>query len=522
MEKQGRGSCPGATINGVVPGQPQAIKRLSAQVMKDRLLVLNLEDSQNDSELIEAQLANEGLDCAFVRVENRADFVQALNSTGFDLILADYSLPAFDGVSALEIAQEKQPEVPFIFISGAIGEEYAVEMLKNGATDYILKDRMSRLGPAVRRALQAAREHAERRDAEEKLRKYRRHLEQLVEERTAALYASEKRYRLLFENANDAIFIMDAEEENAGQIIDANDMAAKMHGYTRDELLKLNISDIDYPADEKLIKKRRHLILEGLWLTADVRHHRKDGSIFPLEVSAGLFEQDGHRYIFAIERDITERKNAEEKIRASLLEKEMLLKELYHRTKNNMQVISGLLNLQSASFGDHGLQQAFKETQDRIMAMSLVHERLYKSQDLSNLDMKDYLQDLSRSLMESYKDKAAAVSLNLEVGSIPLSIDLATPCGLIINELLSNSLKYAFPCGRKGDVRIAMQKKGEGIELVFSDNGVGLPGWLDIKDIKDVKTLGLRLVSKLVSVQLNGKLEVCRESGTRFSISFRQ
>ncbi|MDA8085445.1 MAG: PAS domain S-box protein [Nitrospiraceae bacterium] len=607
--------------------------------MKKRLLILNLEDNALDSELIEAKLAEEGFsDFSLVRVENERDFIQALEGTCFDLVLADYSLPLFDGLSALKITLEKRPEVPFIFVSGAIGEDFAVEMLKNGATDYILKNRMSRLAPAARRALREAREHVERRQAEDEIKKYREHLEQLVKERTAALYESENRYRLLFENAHDAIFIIDGEGENAGKIVDANETAASMHGYSLPEFLELSVEDVYCAGDARQSPDRRDLILKGEWLKAELTHRRKDGSVFPVEISTGLLAQEGHKYIFAIARetserkkaeetirifadvvqhtrigiaigtingtlglmnpayaemhgyttselygrpiadmyspqtradvpehisvtkekgynkyetlrlrkdgsvfpaevevyavrdkagkalyqvanvrDITERKEAEEKIKASLLEKDILLKELYHRTKNNMQVISGLLGLESMSIGDERLQKIFKETQDRIRAMSIVHERLYESQDLSNLDISEYIGDLSRAMLESCLDCEEKVFLKLEVESIPMSIDIATPCGLIINELLSNSLKHAFPGKRKGEIRIVLKKCGEEIMLAYSDNGVGLPEGLDPAK---TKTLGLRLVNNLALGQLKGSLEILRGNGTEFRINF--
>ena len=155
--------------------------------MKHKLRILNLEDSQDDSELIHLCLLREGIECDLVRVETREDFAAAVRRDGFDLILADYSLPLFDGLSALKMAKETCPEVPFIFVSGVIGEEGAIETLKQGATDYVLKDRLSRLATAIRRALLEVEEQTRLRQAEKELEKYRKHLEELVKERTAEL-----------------------------------------------------------------------------------------------------------------------------------------------------------------------------------------------------------------------------------------------------------------------------------------------------------------------------------------------
>ena len=155
--------------------------------MKHKLRILNLEDTQDDSELVRVRLVREGIECDLVHVETRDDFVTAIEGGGFDLILADYSLPSFDGLSALNIAKRKCPEVPFIFLSGAIGEEFAIETLERGATDYILKGSVSRLAAAIIRALLEVEEHNRRRQAEKELEKCRKHLEKMVIERTSEL-----------------------------------------------------------------------------------------------------------------------------------------------------------------------------------------------------------------------------------------------------------------------------------------------------------------------------------------------
>lgn len=164
--------------------------------MKHKLRILNLEDNQDDSELIRAILDREGIKCDLVRVEAREDFVDAIEGGGFDLVLADYSLPSFDGLSALKIAKKKCPEAPFIFVSGAIGEEFAIDTLKSGATDYVLKGRMSRLATAINRALLEVEEQTRRRQAEKELEKYREHLEDIVRERTAELRKVNERLQI--------------------------------------------------------------------------------------------------------------------------------------------------------------------------------------------------------------------------------------------------------------------------------------------------------------------------------------
>lgn len=485
--------------------------------MKDRLLILNLEDSEKDSELIEAQLSDGGLDCDLVRVEKEADFSSALENNRFDLILADYSLPSFDGFSALKIALEKRPDVPFIFVSGAIGEDFAVEMLKSGATDYILKNRMSRLAPAAKRALQAAKERADRRRAEVALKEYREHLEHLVEKRTAELTESERRYRLLFEKASDAILIMDAEGEE-GKIVDANEAAAKMHGYSLAELLKLNIGDVDSPEEAGRHSERRGLMLKGQWVKAELTHCRKDGTIFLVEISANVFEQDGRKYIIAIERDITERKKAEEQIKWSLREKEILLKEVHHRVKNNLQVVSSLLGLQSAYITDKEAKRSLEKSRQRVESMSIIHEKLYQSKDLARIDFKEYMESVVSNLITLNNSPNKEVKIILDIEGISLDISRSIPCGLVLNELITNSLKHAFTDGREGEIVIGMRCNESGrISLTVSDNGIGFP---DRVDFRKTKSLGMQLVIALIK-QIDGVIDMEACAGTCFRIAFQ-
>jgi PAS domain S-box-containing protein len=251
-------------------------------------------------------------------------------------------------------------------------------------------------------------------------------------------------------------------------------------------------------------------------------NRHKDGRLVVLETSGVPFcdshgDFGGYR---GIDRDITERKLVEKRLEASLREKETLLRELYHRTKNNMQVISNLIDLQALAVNDEGTLRLFKETQNRIKTMALVHEKLYQSKDLSNLNLKDYMGDLANALLGSYQLSGNRVSLKLDVEAISVSIDTATPCGLIINELMSNSLKHAFPDGRQGEVSLVLRQSEKGeIDMRFSDDGIGLPKGLDFKN---ARSLGLTLVRNLSVKQLKGTVEVSTEHPTEFRIKFRE
>jgi sensor domain CHASE-containing protein len=203
------------------------------------------------------------------------------------------------------------------------------------------------------------------------------------------------------------------------------------------------------------------------------------------------------------------------KLQGSVEEKEVLLKEIHHRVKNNMQIISSLLSLQSTYIRDSAAREIFKESQNRVKSMALIHEKLYHSKSLANVDIDEYVRDLTADLVRSY-GAGGKVTLKIDVGDISLGVDTAIPCGLIINELVSNSLKHAFPHG-EGEVHVRVRSVGNRIELTVADNGVGMPD----TDFKKTETLGLRLVVILVEDQLNGEIKLESNGGTAFCITFR-
>ncbi len=218
-----------------------------------------------------------------------------------------------------------------------------------------------------------------------------------------------------------------------------------------------------------------------------------------------------------LKAEIVRRQQAETQIRASLREKEVLLKEIHHRVKNNLQIISSLLNLQAEQMGGPENLGMFRESQDRVQSMALIHEKLYQSEDLARVDFSEYIQGLVSYLLRSYASQAGRVRPVVEVEEIFLGIDTAIPCGLVINELVSNALKYAFPDGRSGEVRVALRSDGEDrFTLTVGDDGVGFP---DELDFRNTESLGLQLVITLVD-QLEGSIELDRSGGTEFKMDF--
>lgn len=213
-----------------------------------------------------------------------------------------------------------------------------------------------------------------------------------------------------------------------------------------------------------------------------------------------------------------ERKQAEDQIRSSLKEKEVLLREIHHRVKNNLQIIQSLLGLQTSFMRHKEDLKLIKESQDRVRSIALVHENLYQSPNLAEIDFAKYIQDLTCALYRSYKVDFDQIRLEIHIKNIKFPVDRAVPCGLIVNELLTNALKYAFPPAlkRKGLIQIKMKRSGSNdVELIFSDNGVGIPDQTG----RDSDSLGLKLVKLLVEEQLKGKMEVEYKKGTKYRIT---
>jgi two-component sensor histidine kinase len=228
--------------------------------------------------------------------------------------------------------------------------------------------------------------------------------------------------------------------------------------------------------------------------------------------------EDSHYHLWQYQ-DVTDSRKAEEQIKSSLKEKEVLLKEIHHRVKNNLQIVSSLLNLQGAEIEDPTASQKFRDSQDRVKAMALIHERLYQSSDLAKIDFAGYVRSLTGHLLRSYKVDTNAIRLTLEVESVPMNLDVAIPCGLMINELVSNALKYAFPQRGDNEIKIRFSEGNEGaLRLVVRDNGIGFPENLNPEESD---SLGLKLVRTLTE-QLGGRVQYRNQNGFVCEISIPQ
>jgi two-component sensor histidine kinase len=262
-------------------------------------------------------------------------------------------------------------------------------------------------------------------------------------------------------------------------------------------------------------KYQKSPLIEGAYEATDFFPHLGKKGTW-LYFTATLVRDAGGNVLGAVEtlEDVTERKNAEEKILAQLDEKTVLLREIHHRVKNNLQIIISLVNLQMRQTTNPAVKQIMAETQNRVRAMSLVHEKLYLSETLSRIDFADYSRFLATQLFSFYGKDLGRVHLDFAMSKIMVDINTAIPLGLVMNELISNALKHAFPEGKGGTISISGGDEGELIKLVIGDNGIGMPAELDWKT---TTSLGLRLVVSLVD-QIDGTIEKGMGEGTMFII----
>jgi PAS domain S-box-containing protein len=595
--------------------------------MNKSLNILLVEDLDSDADLLEYKLKKSGFNYKIRRVENEVDYKNELNNPKLpDIILADYSLPSFSGLKALSIIKSINEDVPFILVTGTQSEEVAVDCIKKGADDYVLKSSLKRLPSAIMNALSTA-----------EIKKQKKLIEN-------ELIKSEEKYRLITEKSRDLIALVDDE----GKCLYASPSHLEVLGYSPDELIGGNLFDFIHPDDVQSVfdkwvesknknegkdaifrykhKNGKWMIFEarGNWITegrdtekkavlvsrditqminaqenlrrerdynkriieetpaivcgisptgitrfingsasritgykadeligknwhvifypgelygqvdkffedynkGDVKDYEmnlltKNGELKTISWhSISKFnEQNELEELIGFGYNITERKLAEEKILNSLKEKELLIKEIHHRVKNNLQVISSIFYLQSEKVNDSILHGIINECRNRVNSMALIHENFYQSEDLTKIDFKEYLGDLVNNLEVSIgHENSSLIKIHLHVDSILLSVDTAIPCGLLINELVSNCFKHAFPHGRQGNIWIEMRKESEqNFKLMIKDDGIGLP---DNFDFKNTKNLGMEIVTTLTE-QLEGDIRFLNQNGTEFILNLK-
>ena len=337
-----------------------------------------------------------------------------------------------------------------------------------------------------------------------------------------ALRESEEMHRLFFETMNQGVIYYSAKHV----VTHVNQAALNILGLSRDQIDHPGFFTDEWeivhedgtPYSENTLP-HKYVLYTGKEVKNQVLGFRKpDDKDFHwiLVDSIPLFSKDefAPHTVYTIFGDITERKKYEEQVKNALHEKDILLKEIHHRVKNNMQVISSLLNLQSMQIDDEQTQEMFKESQNRIKSMALIHERLYQTPDLSRIDFDDYVRKLASNLIVSYP--VGKINTDIDAAGIFFDAQIGIPCGLLINELVSNSLKYAFKGKDNGRITIRIKNMDHQYLIQVSDDGIGFPESLDFRN---TSSLGLQLVN-IMAAQLKGKVDLEVNEGTTFTISF--
>ena len=338
-----------------------------------------------------------------------------------------------------------------------------------------------------------ARDITEQKEAEEKIKK------------------SEEKYRSVVENAAEIIMTVDS--NNKIQFM--NHTSSLM---PEEEVLGMDVYDFVPKEYHELVKQKLNKVYESKKLQSyEMPGLTSNGITKWYSTNIGpLFTGDEVTGITFIVRDISDRKNAEEKISRSLQEKEVLLKEVHHRVKNNLQIMLSILNLQYSNITDQKLGDLVRDIGGRIKAMSFIHELLYQANDFSSINFSEYITNITNNLLYSYIH-TNSIDLKVDVGTVFLDLDRAIPCGLILNEIVTNSLKYAFLVKESGEISISLTQKEGFIQLIIADNGSGLPGHIDFRN---TESLGMQLIVTLVQ-QLNGEISLDNSNGAKYTITFR-
>jgi PAS domain S-box-containing protein len=329
-----------------------------------------------------------------------------------------------------------------------------------------------------------------------------------------ALKKSETMYSSVVESSKDGIILFEA-----GTIKFVNTAIVEMTGFSSDDIEGTGLTDFVAAEYVKLVAQRYADRVAGKDVPNiyEIAIKKKDGSTLPVELNSTVMTFEGKPTALVFIRDLSARKKTEEQLKRTLHEKEILLREIHHRVKNNMQIMSSLLRLQSQSIRDKEASEKLAVSQNRIKSMALIHDSLYRSKDLSKVDFLDYIQKLTLHLRSMFGQDAERHTFSLDLDHVYLEINTAIPCGLIINELVSNSLKHAFPGDTRGEVSIRMRKDRTGLHTLFiRDSGIGFPQDLDFQA---TDTLGMNIVTDLVK-QLDGRISLDTERGTEFKISF--
>ena len=415
-----------------------------------------------------------------------------------DILIIDLLLPDGRGTELLP-SSGAGCSFPVIVMTGYGDEQIAVEAMKAGALDYVVKSDVTFSGmpSIVERALREWRHITERKRAEKKIAEQLHFLQTFINTIPSPIFYKDAAGRYTGCNKAFEDFVgMSAEEIIGKTVYDMGPKEIVERYYQKDQELFANPGKQRY---EWQVKSRNGELRNVIFNKATIQDMN-----CKVEGLIGVIS------------DITERVQAEEQIKAALAEKEVLLREVHHRVKNNLQALIYLIEMQAEVNKGEEVRHALKDLQGRVRAMGLVHEKLYQAKDLARIDFSEYLEDLTSYLLYAL-GAGRSIALNLNAAGIFININTAIPCGMIVTELVTNALKHAFPEDREGEIGVEFRLQQGEYVLTVSDNGVGLPPELAWRA---TDSLGLKLVNIWATYQLEGNIEVNTQNGTAFTIRF--
>lgn len=492
--------------------------------------ILIVEDEKNHAELISRALENYEESLNFKVVDKLQLAKNEILSFKPELIIADWKLPDGEGIELL--TQQKNEEIPVIIMTSFGSEKFAVESFKAGAMDYIIKspETLSNIYHTIIRTIREWEMRIQKKNSDEQIKKENElNIILLDLHKNSPNFSNVELYQYILEKVvqltNSKIGFFHRVSDDGNTII--------LTTWNKEALNNCMIPNIDhYPIDQAgnwvdCVKEKKTIIYND-YLNSPNRKGMPEGHTeLKRFLSTPVLDGDKVTIIFGVGNkptDYTEfdsiqiqiianelqkiikQRHYEEKLKSSLVEKEVLLRELYHRTKNNMQVISSFLQLHSIyNDNDEKLNRIIKDVVSRIQAMSLVHQKLYISKNLSRINLNEYISELANVLLNYYEIEPNAIEIFLDIENIDALIDIAIPIGIIINEILINIIQYSFPNGKKGSITLKLSKhENDSLLILISDNGNGLANGIDFKKIN---SLGMITTISIIEQQLQGNIE---------------
>ncbi|MGB6687143.1 MAG: histidine kinase dimerization/phosphoacceptor domain -containing protein [Terracidiphilus sp.] len=454
--------------------------------------VLLVEDDSATAELVRRSLQRAGYSVEIAdSVQAGLEALRGNRNGAFEALLLDYQLPDGEPWRVADAAHACVPEVPVVFVTGMSGEDLAIEALRRGFADYVKKtaDFWNELPAVLERVARLSR------------------MKGRLDETDALM-------RAIVEQSSDLVAVCTGD----GTLVYLSPVCFALLGKHPSDLMGSSWTEIVAPEDRQLLLQMHAGLDQNPSQVAALRCRYKGGSLAWMEARVELLQAAAgtERKIVLTLHDVTAQREHERQIQSSLEEKEVLLREIHHRVKNNLQVVQSLLKMSARKLPDCDARIAVESTVERVHAMSMVHERLYQMPSLSALPLENYLSDLFAGTIQAYSLAPSQVQLKLDVEEILLPLDRAVPFALLANELLSNSFKHGFPGSRRGTIAVSVHRMEGAIRMVIEDDGVGLPANFDVVHSN---SMGLKLAANLAH-QLGGRLEYSSGQGCRVEADF--